>query len=48
MKLSIVLIKDVCDWIKSSPYTDIITNLTDATPDEILKDFLEYIDNLPE
>ena len=48
MKLSIVLVKDVCDWIRSNPYTDIIGNITDATPDEIIKDFLDYINNLPD
>lgn len=48
MKLSVVLIKDVCDWIRTNSYTDIIGNITDITPDEIIGDFLNYINNLPD
>lgn len=48
MKLSVVLIKDVCDWIRSNPYTDTISNITDVTPEEIIGDFLNYINNLPD
>lgn len=38
-----ITVEQVCDWIKSSPYTDIISNLTDVTPEEIIDDFLDYI-----
>lgn len=40
-----VTIKQVCNWIRSSSYTDIIENLTDSTAEDIINDFLEYLAN---
>lgn len=41
--MATVTIEQVCDWIRSSSYTDIIENLTDVTPEDIIEDFLEYV-----
>lgn len=43
-----VTIKQVCDWIRSSSYTDTIKNLTDCTAEDIINDFLEYLTNSEE
>lgn len=38
--------KEVCDWIRSNPYTEIIENITDIPACDIVQNFLEYVDNL--
>ncbi len=43
-----VTIEQVCDWIRSSSYTDTIKNLTDCTAEDIINDFLEHLTNSEE
>lgn len=41
-----VTVKEVCDWIRSNPYTEIIENITDTPACDIVQDFLNYVDTL--